>query len=540
MSDDPALTDGHHLARGAAANFFVLLAANFRGIFTFLIARLLGAAAFGRFGVVFTTTDLVSKGAALGLDSSIVPMVAMRAAVGDGDGCRRVFRRAVACVAVASVVLAVSAMSGIRWATLSPGSRGPSVFPWARDVPAVFDGFLGNFVGGGLIMLLALPGIALARVATGAARGLLSMRNEFYSRGVTETWVTIGVFVIALALGSRDRAPALAVVAGTTAAAAVALVLATRALASVPRSPRDTVTPSPHPSVTSSPLLVVDTSVGSMLRYSLPMAGSSLLSVLVTEADVLLLAMFVGRAPGVTAETFGVFVVAAQLAVGLRKVRQVFDPIFAPVVATRSASERRGSLRDVVAGPGRWLLSAQLPLVGASVLSGGAIMSIYGSEYRQGAWWLALLTLAHGANTFAGLVETLLMIERPDLNLINAAMTVGVQIMAGLILIPMLGVTGAALAMCLGFSVQGILRFAELRHVYGWGWPWRSLGRPMTAFAMAFLPAAIVRLAGGPLVEILAGLLFLILYAGAWRLLGAEPSDREIWKKLMASRRRRS
>ena len=43
--DDHALTDGHRLARGAAANALVLIAANFRGVFTFLIARLLGDAA---------------------------------------------------------------------------------------------------------------------------------------------------------------------------------------------------------------------------------------------------------------------------------------------------------------------------------------------------------------------------------------------------------------------------------------------------------------------------------------------------------------
>ena len=36
--DDPALVDGQHLARGAAANVIVLVAANFRGLFTFLIA----------------------------------------------------------------------------------------------------------------------------------------------------------------------------------------------------------------------------------------------------------------------------------------------------------------------------------------------------------------------------------------------------------------------------------------------------------------------------------------------------------------------
>jgi O-antigen/teichoic acid export membrane protein len=62
-----------------------------------------------------------------------------------------------------------------------------------------------------------------------------------------------------------------------------------------------------------------------MLRFSLPIAGSSLLTVLVMQADVLLLGTYVNRAPGVTVESFGVFCAAAQVAGGLRKVRQVFE-----------------------------------------------------------------------------------------------------------------------------------------------------------------------------------------------------------------------
>ena len=67
----PAVHDGHQLARGAAANALVLVAANFRGVFTFLIARLLGQAALGRFGLVFTITDLLSKPATLGFEEGM-------------------------------------------------------------------------------------------------------------------------------------------------------------------------------------------------------------------------------------------------------------------------------------------------------------------------------------------------------------------------------------------------------------------------------------------------------------------------------------
>jgi O-antigen/teichoic acid export membrane protein len=508
-----AVNDGHHLARGAAANALVLLASNFRGVFIFLIARLLGEAALGRFGLAFATTELLSKAGMLGFDNSIIPFMAPRVGRNDRDGARWMFRRMAALAGVASSVVALVAIPVVAWLAAARG--------------------LDAFSHGGVVMLLALPGIAVARIATGASRSVLAMSSEFYSRGITETWVTTGVFVIAVAIGLRDVAPALAVAAGTTAAAVVAYVLAMRAIDErIDARLRPDATGLRSKLDVADVRLQPDATVPSMLRFSLPIAGSSLLTVLVMQADVLLLGTFVNRAPGVTVESFGVFCAAAQVAGGLRKVRQVFDPIFAPVVATRAMSSQRASLRETVAGPGRWVLAAQLPIVAAMILAAGPIMSIYGPGFRSGAVWLALLAIAHGTNAFAGLVETLLMIARPALNLVNAALTVAVQLAAGLLLIPRFGVTGAAIAMCLGFAAQGVARFAEVKHVFGWTWPWRSLVRPIAAATVAAGPAVAARLPGGLWWEVVSGVVFVGGYVLAWLWLGPDPSDREVWRRL--------
>jgi O-antigen/teichoic acid export membrane protein len=498
---DTALADGHHLARGAAANALVLVAANFRAVFTFLIARLLGDAALGRFGMAFAATELLSKIGTLGLDGAVIPLMARRTTAGDGAGARDVFRRAARMAAVVSIATAIVA-TPIAW--------------WLATTDRI-----SGLEGGGALMLLALPGIALARVATAASRSVLSMSNEFYSRGLTETWVTTAAFVAAVALGLRDSAPALAVVAGTSAAAVVALLLASRALrlaapaASGGRGDDEPVT------------------TNALLRCSAPIAGASLLTVVVMQADVLLLGALVGRAAGVTAASFGVYCAAAQIAVGMRKVRQVFDPIFAPVIASRAAVDPL-ALRATVAAPGRWVLTAQLALVGVLTLSGGSVLSIYGGSFRQGSTWLAILALAHGANSFAGLVETLLLVHRPGINLINAAVTAVVLVGTGLILVPMMGVAGAAWATLIGFAVQGALRFIELRYVFGWSWPWSSLWRPALIFIVALAPAVAVRVAGR---ELLSGAVFVVVYGLSWRAFGLAPEDREIWNRLMHARR---
>jgi O-antigen/teichoic acid export membrane protein len=492
------------MARGVAANTLVLLASNFRALFTFLIARMLGEAALGRFGLAFATTELLSKVGMLGFDNAIVPFVA-RSTNGNGSA-PGLLRRTLLLAITASTLVMILVGALVWWWPSGPGVQAYS--------------------SGAGVMLLALPGIAVARIATGASRAVLAMRSEFYSRGLVETWVTTGVFVAAIALGIRDTAPALAVAIGATAAAGVAYVLAAQALSTRVPAGGDA-----RPSRGSG---VAADRPFDLLRFSLPIAGSSLLTVLVMRVDVLLLGAYVNRAPGVTVEAFGIFCAAAEVAGGLRKVRQVFDPIFAPIVASRLVASTREGLRQTVAAPGRWVLAAQVPLVAVLVLAGSTVMSIYGPGFRAGGPWLAILAVAHGTNTFAGLIETLLMIERPGLNVANAVATVIAQVVAGVLLIPPYGVTGAAVAMCLGFAVQGLLRFVEVRHVFGWSWPWESLGRPLAAGAVAAVPSALTYVfASTTWREPLSAVLFVALYVGTWFWFGLEPADAEVVRRLV-------
>src|SRR5207247_9215875 len=77
-ADAPARVDetGVELKRGAFLNTIAMLASNFRGIFTFLVARLLGPAALGIFSVAWSTTDIISKIGVLGLDNTITTFIA--------------------------------------------------------------------------------------------------------------------------------------------------------------------------------------------------------------------------------------------------------------------------------------------------------------------------------------------------------------------------------------------------------------------------------------------------------------------------------
>src|SRR5204862_3569505 len=106
--DAPARGDvtGVELKRGAFLNTIAMLASNFRGIFTFLVARLLGPVALGIYSVAWSTTDIISKIGVLGLDNAITTFIARSEAVGDRARSRALFRVAVIMGVAQSVVTA--------------------------------------------------------------------------------------------------------------------------------------------------------------------------------------------------------------------------------------------------------------------------------------------------------------------------------------------------------------------------------------------------------------------------------------------------
>src|SRR5258707_15145877 len=116
VAEAPARVDrtGVELKRGAFLNTIAMLASNFRGIFTFLVARLLGPAALGIFSVAWSTTDIISKIGVLGLDNAITTFIARSEAVGNHTRSRALFQIAVVLGVAQSIVTALIVIVALR------------------------------------------------------------------------------------------------------------------------------------------------------------------------------------------------------------------------------------------------------------------------------------------------------------------------------------------------------------------------------------------------------------------------------------------
>src|SRR5207247_4973368 len=126
----------------------------------------------------------------------------------------------------------------------------------------------------------------------------------------------------------------------------------------------------------------------SLIAYAAPISIYQLINAFISRLDLLMLGYFVGRAPGVTLATVGVYSAVIGTANGLRKVNQAFNPIFAPVVAGMTATGDHEIAAATYARLAEWMLWILLSLVAVMFLEGSTILLIY--EFGRVHVWTSI------------------------------------------------------------------------------------------------------------------------------------------------------
>ena len=150
--------DARTMARGAAANVGGALATTALSFaLSLLITHELHARQFGLYSIALATVLLAQAPAVLGLDLGAVRFVALRASEGDEEGARASLQGAFGVVALTSTALTLVLLGSASWLAES-FFRKPEAAHLIR------------------LAVLALPALALTRVAVGGLQGLGVMR----------------------------------------------------------------------------------------------------------------------------------------------------------------------------------------------------------------------------------------------------------------------------------------------------------------------------------------------------------------------------
>jgi O-antigen/teichoic acid export membrane protein len=417
--DNPPADAGRMILRGAqatAAGFAGRLGA--RLLFLFVAGRLFGANSFGAYVLAVAAVELAVSVGSLGMKKIIFQLL-------DGTAGTRppghVLLDAALLVAAASLAIAAAMMACAFWA------------------PA---GFL---PGGAALALAALApmvaGQSLLDLFLAATRWRHAIRYEVVARSLVEPYFLLAGAACAWFLGFRGQGLAIGYWCGTLAALAYAVAGARRALGGF-----GLFAWRPRPAA-----------LAATIRTTGANTATDLLNALYTRVDLWIVGMLLG------AGAAGIYGMARQAAVPIRQVRQSFDGLLIPLVArTLSSRGSRGS-GEALASATNLILVIQLPIILGLVALGRPLLGLFGKGFEAAYWPLIALGAAETIQAAFSIGDLVFVYLRPRLGLWLTLASIAIGIAAALLLVPPLGIAGAALSVLAAYAVRAALRSFVLR-----------------------------------------------------------------------------
>jgi len=207
----------------------------------------------------------------------------------------------------------------------------------------------------------------------------------------------------------------------------------------------------------------------SMLAFSLPLVVSSVVTVILSRIDTLMLAVFL------TTESVGDYNAAYQIAAGVPVLLSSFGFIYLPLVSRLDSEGEYDEIDRIHKLVTKWIYVLGFPVVLTAMAFPQEIVSLgFGQEFTTAGPALAVLTLGfftsaavgncQGALSAFGYTRIILWV-----NVVAAVANIvlNVVLIRGLGPIPGYGVTGAALASALSFAALNVLAFVALWYTRG-------------------------------------------------------------------------
>jgi len=473
-----------------------------RFVIAFILARVLGAEGYGLYTLAFTFATLISAFAALGLDSAIVRYAAVYAGRSDGPRIRGTLEIGVVVPVAIALALSVALFALAEPIAVSV-LRQPE---FARVAWAV-----------ALLVPLMVINAQLAASLQGLRRIHLAVLAEQIGQP-TSRLMFIGLLTL---VGLTAETALVAAVLATLVATAVLLVQLRRSLGAV-----DAVGPTVR-------------EPGKMLRFSLPVYFSNVVNAIGGNLQAIMLGTMSSLA------AVGVFGIANHLNLLGSMFHASVVSSSMPLFADLHDRGDVAGVRRLYRTTSKWTLALNLPFFVIVLLFAPSLLAIFGAEFEAGSEALVILAFASLVNAGTGTSGAMLdMAGYTMLKLVNSTMAVGLAVGLNFLLIPVLGVSGAAIAVLGSTATVNLLRLGEAAYLLRVVPYDGSFAKPVLAGAASTAAGAAVALLvdpGHPILQLALGVpLVLGVYLLANRMLGLSDEDRAVLQRVGAKFTRRS
>ncbi|MFW6009252.1 MAG: flippase [archaeon] len=183
------------------------------------------------------------------------------------------------------------------------------------------------------------------------------------------------------------------------------------------------------------------------------------MSTILTRADKIMLGLYL------SSEIVGVYSIAAKLVIIIGFLHDSFKKIFSTIISELYSQDKLAMLGELYSSITKWIIIFSLPIVINMIIFSKSILNFFGEEYLTGATSLIILSIGYTIKVFVGSNGYILkMSNHENLVLYNDIVMVITNIFLNILLIPKLGILGAALATSIAISVLNIVKLIQVKY----------------------------------------------------------------------------
>jgi O-antigen/teichoic acid export membrane protein len=493
----PSISTEQHIltsAKGSGIKFLgTLFAYGARFALGLLLARFMGAEQYGLYSLADTASYMLIGITLLGLTPAVVRYVTIALSRQDEEALWGALQVGIGIPLIASIFTGLS-----LFAFAKPLAIG--IFHEGRLTPVLW------------VVAISIPFEILILILSAATRGFNQMQYSVIAADIFLPTIKI-IFLIILVFIGLNAVTAMGAHTLGTLIASIMLFYFLHKLFPLNR-----------------PWRSARRNAKEMLKFSMPIYGSELLNFVGGNVQTLLLGALN------TMMSVGIFTITARINLIGAIVYSAIEVTSQPIVSELHSQGEYKQLGHFYQNMTRWVFISNLPMFLITLLFSKPILSIFGQDFVAGSSALIILSCGSLVDTATGINATLItMTGKAWLNIINTVISLTLQIMFSLLLIPGWGVLGAAIAVASARSLLNIIRTLEVFAVYRL-WPYnRSFFKPLIASIFAAIVAYALRfgLDETSLLGAITGILALLAtYGGVILWLGLSQEDLLVLKRL--------
>ena len=383
---------------------------------------------------------------------------------------------------------------GLTPAVIASVITGTALFVFAPELASVaVRGHPGPFATFLRILAVFLPVAMLSDATLSATRGYGTIRPTALVEKVARPAAQVLLTLVAVLLASGNALTLAWVVPylGSATAALIWLsVLRTRRAKAAIRPP-------------DAPPEDIRQTAREFWRFTAPRAVTGVVQLALQRMDIVLVAALRGPAEAAVYTAATRFLVVGQLAA------QAFTQVVEPKLSELLGHGDRAAARTVYQTSTCWLVLLNWPFYLSFVACAPFVLRLFGPGYETGSTVVIVLAAAMLVATACGMVDTvLIMAGKTTWNLGNALLALTVNVVVDLILIPQIGILGAAIGWGIGILTKNLVPLTQIGltlHLQPLGQGTR-LAMLLSAACFGVLPFVVARLVGAALVPLIGSL----------------------------------